>query len=154
MPFFSDYSLGFEEPRWLALLIVLPVFWWMSYYGWRLAGPRVSWPSLALRTLVVASIVLALAEVQVSRTSNRVNVFYLVDRSLSIAPDELDAATTFVNASMEARNQARGDRAGIIAFAREGAIETALSDDPTPLARRAETTLDPEHTNLAEHRFR
>lgn len=150
MPFLSDYSLGFEEPRWLALLFVLPVFWGMSVPGWRLSGARVRWPSLALRTLVVVGIVLALAEVQISRTSNRVNVFYLIDRSLSIAPDELDAATNFVNASMDERNQARGDRAGIIAFAREGAIETALAEDPTPLTRRAETALDPEHTNLAE----
>jgi Mg-chelatase subunit ChlD len=150
MPFLSDYSLGFEEPRWLALLFLLPMFWWMSFFAWRVSGSRAPWPALAFRSLVVTAIVLALAEVQIARTSNRVNVFYLVDRSLSVAPDELDAATRFVNASMDTRNRARGDRAGIIAFAREATIETALADDPTPLARRAETTLDPEHTNLAE----
>src|SRR5438046_2857961 len=84
MPFLSDYSLGFEEPRWLALLVLLPVFWSMSFYGWRLAGSRASWLALGFRSLVVTAIVLALAEVQIARTSNRINVFYLVDRSLSV----------------------------------------------------------------------
>jgi Mg-chelatase subunit ChlD len=144
------YNVTFNQPEWLILLALVPLAWWLGRRSLRAGGLMPGLAALAIRSLVLIGLVLAIAEVQISRVSSRVNVFYLVDRSLSISPEELDRAIDFVNASMESRDRKRGDRVGVIAFGRDPSLLASLVEDPPQLPKRTEADVDPEHTNLAD----
>ena len=79
-----SYHLTFSSPAYLAILLLLPMLWWYSFR--RLAGlGRVRrWMALLLRTLVVALLVMAAADLQIVRSNDHLTVIYLLDQSLSI----------------------------------------------------------------------
>lgn len=87
-------SLEFGRPAWLVLLAVLPWLWWASRKSLAGLGPFRARAALGLRMAVVTLLVLALAELRVSKTNETTTVLYLVDRSLSV-PQEVrpDSAT-------------------------------------------------------------
>lgn len=145
----SRLPIAFDEPLWLLLLALLPVLWWVGRQSLAGLGATRAGVALAVRSLVFVGIVLALAELQWVRTSDRVSVFYLIDRSLSIPPHEVDRAIEFVNASIALRDQARGDRAGVIVFGGEPAVEAPLDEHAHRASARLEAAVDPAHTNLA-----
>ena len=144
------YSLQFDAPWYLGLLALVPVLWWFSYR--RLAGlePIRRLAVLALRSTVLALLILALAEAQLVRTSDRLTVLYLLDQSLSIPVAQRQAMTQLVNQSI---HQYRGahpeDRAGVIVFGRNPAVEIPPLDYDVEMARATESLLDPDYTNLA-----
>ncbi|QDS87823.1 von Willebrand factor type A domain protein [Rosistilla ulvae] len=142
--------LGFEHPGYLALLILIPVFWLASYRGLALLGPVRRTFALLLRTLVAAAIVLALAGVQLVWTDDRMTVMYLLDQSESIPVAKRDAMLQYVIRNVAAqRNTARADRAGIIVFGKEAAVEIPPFDDDIPDLRRLESYLGrKDATNL------
>lgn len=118
------YQIDFERPAWLLLLLLVPVAW---YWGRRslsaLSGGRHAL-ALALRAAVIAGIALALAEVHVVRSSDRLAVIYVLDDSLSISPQQTRAALDYINRSRASyRDDKRGDVAGVIVFGRQPAVE-------------------------------
>jgi uncharacterized membrane protein/Mg-chelatase subunit ChlD len=143
------FQVAFDSPWYLVLLAALPLLWWaslhtLSSFGWMRRAI-----AIALRTLVFTLVVLALAEMQWVRTSNRLTVLYLLDQSLSVSQAQTDAMVDYVNRAIATqRDAAREDRAGVIVFGREAAIEIPPMDEEQRMPR-VETLVDREHTNLA-----
>jgi uncharacterized membrane protein/Mg-chelatase subunit ChlD len=144
------YSLQFDSPWFLGLLALIPAAWWFSYG--RLSGlePMRRFAVLAIRSTVLALLILALAEAQLVRTSDRLTVLYLLDQSLSIPPPLQRAMPQLVNQSIqEHRGTHPEDRVGVIVFGRNPAVEIPPLDYDVEMAKATESLLDPEHTDLA-----
>jgi len=143
-----DYHLTFQSPSYLLLLFVIPALWWWSYRRLASLGRWRRLVAIVLRTLILLLLVFALAEVQWVRSSNRLTVLYLLDQSLSIPQDRREAMIDYVNEVVE-RHLKHGDRAGVIVFGRDAAIEIPPLDQKIPIPGRIESPLNPENTNLA-----
>ena len=143
------YWLDFDRPAYLLLLAVVPIMWFWSRRSISALGRWRRWSALALRTLVLTGIVLALAEAHLVRSNDRLAVIYLLDQSLSISPEQGKAAIEFINKSrQEQRDRRRGDLAGVIVFGKQAAVELPPLDDDLPLVR-VESQVDSEFTDLA-----
>jgi len=143
-----DYRLTFAHPWYLLLLALLPVMWWYSFRRLAVLGPVRRWAALLLRTLVVLLFVAAIAGLQTVRISDKLTVIYVVDQSLSIPDAHREEMIGYVNASIERHREGR-DRAGVIVFGRDAAIEIPPFDDQVQVPGRFESEFNPEHTNLA-----
>ncbi len=141
--------VAFDSPWYLVLLAALPLLWWASFRTLSGLGSVRRLLAIALRSLVFVLLVLALAETQWVRSSDRLTVFYLVDQSLSISAAQTDEMVRFVNEAIrKQRDRSRQDRAGVIVFGGDSAIEIPPLDEDQQMPR-VETTVDREHTNLA-----
>ncbi len=89
--------VAFDSPWYLVLLAALPLLWWASFRTLSGLGSVRRLLAIALRSLVFVLLVLALAETQWVRSSDRLTVFYLVDQSLSISAAQTDEMVRFVN---------------------------------------------------------
>jgi Mg-chelatase subunit ChlD/uncharacterized membrane protein len=143
-----NYHLVFVAPAYLALLALAPVVWWVSYRRLAALGPWRRWVALFLRGAVLTLVVLALAEAQIVRTSDRLTVIYLLDQSLSIPAERRQAMTELVNAEIREHRKGK-DRVGVVVFGRDAAIEIPPFDDNVQLAQAIESIVDPEYTSLA-----
>jgi len=136
---------------WLLLaLAIVPWLWWVSRRSYSGLERGRRFLSLTLRAAVVLLLLAALAELQWVQRSDRVAVLYLLDRSLSVSPQAQQQSVEYVNRSIQQhRNAARGDKAGVIGFGTEAAVEApplaANLHVPDPL----EVRIDPGHTDLA-----
>ncbi len=144
-----NYRVEFESPWYLLLLAVLPLLWWLSYRSLAGLGTVRRLLAIALRSILLTLVILALAELQWVRTSDRLTVLYLLDQSLSIPAAQRAAMRQYVNEAVALHRQRPEDRAGVIVFGRDPAMEIPPLDDLVQLAESPETFLDPEHTNLA-----
>ena len=79
-----SYHATFLSPAYLALLLLLPLLWWHGYRRLAGLGGLRRWLALLFRTLVVALLVMAAADLQIVRTNDHLTVIYLLDQSLSI----------------------------------------------------------------------
>lgn len=141
--------LAFDSPWFLLLLAALPLLWWTSVRSLAGLGNVRRALAILLRSVIFTLLVLALAEVQWVRTSDRLTVIYLLDQSLSVSQAQSDAAIKYINESIRAhRDNNREDRAGVIIFGTEPAMELPPLDAPQVMPR-VETIVDREHTNLA-----
>jgi Mg-chelatase subunit ChlD len=142
-------SVAFDEPWYLLLLGLLPVVWWISRRSLAGMSRTRRWVALAARSLVVVLIVLALADVQLVRITERIATYFLLDQSLSLTHSQRTSALDYANAAVRAHRDSRaGDMAGVVIFGREALVESPLYDGPL-LSRDIETRVDSEHTNLA-----
>ena len=143
------HGLAFDSPWWLALLAGLPVLWAWSYRGLSGLGGWRRVAALTLRSLVYTLLVLALAEAQHRRVSDRVTVLYLLDQSLSVPEAQRDAMKSFVNASIRRhRRDDKQDRAGVVVFGRDAEVELPPIDVTYELPR-VESAIDRRATDLA-----
>ena len=143
-----SYHPTFAAPAYLAILLLLPALWWYSYR--RLAGlGRVRrWLALLLRTLVVALLAMAAADMQIVRSNDHLTVLYLLDHSLSIPQEKREAMIEYVKKEVHAHRR-NHDRAGVIVFGREAAIELPPFDDDLQIGKTIESLFDPQATNIA-----
>jgi uncharacterized membrane protein/Mg-chelatase subunit ChlD len=117
-------QIGFNRPEYLLLLLVLPVLWFWSFKSLAGLGKIRRVIILLLTSTVVTLLVAALAEIQLQQISDRVTVVYLLDQSESIPAFQREAMLKYVKLEVDKhRNSDRGDRAGLIVFGREPAIE-------------------------------
>ena len=145
-------DLVFDSPWWLLLLLLIPVLWVFSYKSLSGLGTTRRVMALAFRTIVFLLIVLALAEAQWRRTSEKMTVIYLLDQSESIPAEQRRAMLDYVIKEVSThRDVDREDRAGLIVFGRDAAIEVPPFEDDIQLAGKLETVLDlrKDATNLA-----
>ncbi|TWT52609.1 von Willebrand factor type A domain protein [Rubripirellula amarantea] len=144
------YRLGFDHPGYLWLLLAVPVLWWIGYSSLAALGKLRRVLALGFRTVVWTAIVMALAGVQLVRTSDRVTVMFLLDQSESIPQVKRQAMLDYVIRNVRRhRDRTREDRAGIIVFGRDAAIEIPPFDDDIPTLRRLESlTGRADATNL------
>lgn len=145
-------ELTFDSRWWLLLLLLIPVLWIASYKSLSGLGTYRRLAALGLRTIVFVLIVLALAEAQYLRTSDKMTVIYLLDQSESIPAPQRRAMLDYVIKEVSLHRDAdREDKAGLIVFGREAAIEVPPFEDDIQLAGKLETVLDlrKDATNLA-----
>lgn len=144
------FSISFQEPLWLLLLALVPVVWIVSR---RSMGALGGWRALLaniLRSLVLTGIIMALAGPQWNRFSENVSVAYLLDQSESIPAEYRDEMLRYVTKNVKRhRQEAKGDRAAVIVFGRDAAVEYPPVES-TPDGRNIETLVDPTATNLAD----
>ncbi|MFO0915604.1 MAG: VWA domain-containing protein [Pirellulales bacterium] len=149
----SSWRITFAEPYWLLLLLLLPLLWWFSLESLSGLGRYRRWIALALRSLCVLLIVLALAGAETQLTSDRVTVVYLLDQSESIPTTQREAMVSYVLREVEAhRDDQRRDRAAVVVFGRNASVEVAPLEGNLPiLYNQLESTADlrTDATNLA-----
>lgn len=151
MRFMLGIDIGFVHPWYLALLVLLPLVWGFSFHSLAGLGRYRRLFALAFRSAVFVLIVLALAEVQTLRTSDKLTVTYLLDQSASIPAAQRQAMLEYVRQAVARhRNAARADGAGVIVFGREAVIEVPpFDDDLPPLDPAGAPSLRTDATNLA-----
>lgn len=144
-----DYRIDFERPEYLLLLLLLlPLVWGMAWRPLTAIGRWRSAVALLLRTAMVLLLVGALAELRLVRKADSVSVLYLVDRSASVSPEQSAAVLDWINRDAAAGFRPGKDRWGVVAFARDAAIELPCASTPVGLAR-FETSVSRSDTNLA-----
>ena len=144
------YTIAFDSPGYLLLLLLLPLMWWFSFHSLSGLGSWRRWMVLSLRSLVLTVLVMALADVQLQRSSDQITVIYLLDQSLSIPTDQRQAMVEYVNDSVDDHyERVEDDRYAVIVFARDAAVEIPVVNANIPLPERIETVLDAEYTDLA-----
>ncbi len=145
-----NLEFGFDRPEFLWLLLVLPVFWVLSFSSLGSLGHGRRLTVLVLRTLVALLLILALSELQLQRVSDRITVIYLLDQSESIPLPVRELMRTYVIQEVRAhRDPRREDRAGVIVFGRDAAIEVPPYDDDIPDTGSFESLLERrDATNL------
>jgi uncharacterized membrane protein/Mg-chelatase subunit ChlD len=117
-----NFGLSFTNP-W-ALLIWPPLaiyFVWLSrrtLADLSLFRRRLS---LAMRLLVSALIVLAIAGTQLVRYNRDLAIMFVVDYSDSVAPDAKERAAKYIETSIKSRQA--GDKWGVVVFGRDAVIE-------------------------------
>ena len=137
------FGFAFDSPWFLLLLVLLPLLWVFSFKSLSGLGPYRRLFSLGLRSAVLLLLILSLAETQYERKSDKLTVMYLLDQSLSIPINQREAMLKYVveDARMH-RKAGREDRAGMIAFGREAAIEVPPFDDELATTGRIESLLE------------
>ena len=145
-----DYAILFLSPWWLLLGLLLPVLWWTSLRTLSGLSRARRWAAIVFRTVVMLAIIAALAEIQLKRTSDRLTVIYLLDQSMSIPEPQRRAMVDYVNREIrEHRDDDREDRAGVIVFGRDAAIEHPPYDDDIAISSAIESRIETDFTNLA-----
>src|SRR5947209_4268096 len=143
----GNLSITVGSPWWLVLLpLILPPLVLVSFRS--LAGLGVVRRLLAivLRAAVVTLIVLALADVQTVRRSDRLTTMFLVDASQSVPQESQGPALSYVSEASKKRR--KDDLAGVIVFGKGPRVETPPA--PSELNMLGiESTIDPEYTDLA-----
>jgi uncharacterized membrane protein/Mg-chelatase subunit ChlD len=144
----GGFWITFDRPWYLLLLALMPVLWWLGRHSLTGLGPVRRWTALALRSVVVTMLVLALAELQWVQRDKRLTVIYLLDQSLSIPLAQREEMIDYVNRAV-AQHRTGDDRAGVIVFGRDAQVEFPPLDERVQLDKRIESLLDREYTNLA-----
>lgn len=145
-------DIGFDSPWYLLLLGVLPLLWIFSFRTLAGLGRWRRWFAIGLRSFVYVLFVLALAELQILRTSEKLTVLYLLDQSQSIPADKRQAMLKYAIEEVSKHRRAeRGDQAGVIVFGGDAKIEIPPFDDNLPSIGRLESYFDlrTDATNLA-----
>jgi uncharacterized membrane protein len=147
----SDLEITFDSPWFLLLLGLVPLVWVWSFKGLSGLGSCRRIVALLLRTMVLLLLVLALANLQWLRKSDRMTVAFLLDQSDSIPVEDREAMVDYVVREVQLhRNRARRDKASVIVFGRSANIEVPPLDDDLPLVGRLESAgaLVTDATNL------
>jgi Mg-chelatase subunit ChlD len=140
-------SVDFDAPHYLLLLLLLPL---IALIGRRSLAALGSWRrrfTILLRVVVATLLIVALAEPNWQTIIHRLSVMFVVDASSSIYRGELDSALKYVSAAATTRDKTRGDRAGLVVFGRDPAVEIPPVDASWQVSK-LETSLDPRFTNL------
>lgn len=145
----SDFLKYFGQPWYLALLLLLPVLWVLSYRSLSGLGYWRRIAALVLRTAVMTAIILALAEFRIPQDRDRLAVIFLLDQSLSIPETKRAEMAEYVNLAIETHRKGN-DLAGVIVFGREAAVEVPPFDYDIQVPRQIESLLDPRYTNLED----
>jgi uncharacterized membrane protein len=159
-------SLSFIYPQALWLLALLPLLWAFTlaatpnlYRRARsgaseqrsaartaMAGARLLWPRLLLRSTILVALVLALAGTQLVRPVDDLTVVFLIDGSDSVSPAQREAAIDYINTALAERRD--NDQAAVVVFGRNALVEWA----PAELDALSRLTSAPiaSRTNIAE----
>ena len=136
----TGLNIGFDSPIYLLLLLLLPLIWMWSFKSLAGLGPYRRIFSLAFRTIVFTLLVLALANLQLRRTSETLTVIYLLDQSASIPTEQREAMVEVVLKDVQRnRQQKHDDKASVIVFGRQASIEVQPIDDDLPIFGRLES---------------
>ncbi len=143
-------TLSFIFPLALWLLLILPPIWLLAWLSRALTIGRIGWVRyatlLVLRSLMLTSLVLALAGAQVVRAVNDTAVVFLIDGSDSVSPALRERALAYVNTAMSAAGPR--DQAAVVVFGGSSAVERAPA--PASPLRRLSSAVLGSRTNIAD----
>jgi uncharacterized membrane protein len=142
----GNWSISFGNPWWLLLIpLVIPPLAWASYRSLAGLGPIRRALAILFRTAVITLIVLALAELQSVRRSDRLTTMFLIDASNSVPRDSQKAALSYVTEASKKRR--RDDMAGVVVFGKEPRVEVPPAPSELNLLG-IESTIDNENTDV------
>ena len=146
----GESIVGGESARSLLPWVVLPLLLVVAVETWlsrrRLGVPRRQWHlALAARAAIVVLAVLALADLGVHRSAERVATVFVLDASDSLGRGGQEDALQWVHDAL--REQPDGDLAGLVVFGGDAQLETTVRSE-VPLARPA-VRVDSSRTDLA-----
>lgn len=142
-------SFDFSDPSWLWLLTLVPLTWLMARRSLAGLTPLRWYMAVCLRSMVILLLVLALAGVRWRTTTNAMGVIFAMDASDSIpsTPSTVRRAmTAFVQDAIKTR--AGDDAVGVVAFARQAALEHPPTVD-MPANFRGNALLATDATDIA-----
>src|SRR4051794_6985024 len=143
----GNLSITVGNPWWLVLLpLILPPLVLVSFRSLAGLGTFRRLLAIGLRGTVVTLIVLALAELQTVRRSDRLTTMFLVDISQSVPRESQGPMLEYVTAASKKRR--KDDLAGAIVFGRDPRIEAPPAPTELNLMQGIESTIDPEYTDL------
>lgn len=91
----GNWSISFGNPGWLILIpLLLPPLVWISYRSLAGLGPLRRTLAILFRVLVISLIVLALADLQSVRRSDRLTTIFLIDASNSVPREAQKACSS------------------------------------------------------------
>lgn len=130
MPIWFD----FDKPAFLWLLLILPVWAWMTRRSLAAMGRTRRIVAVAVRSIVAAILILTLARVRVVRHTDDQAVIVVVDESSSIPKDQLDGAWKYIHDAAKKLRPTK-DKIGVVRFDGDAVIDQmptdALSDQHT-----------------------
>jgi len=115
-------GIRFEAPIWLLLLVPALLLTYVPHLAARRrmgAGRRRA--ALALRTVLLASLVFALAGIQLVLPVDRLATVFVVDLSDSVGASGREDALAFLRQTLDVMPD--GDQAGIVAFGKDALVE-------------------------------
>jgi uncharacterized membrane protein len=137
----------FGQPWWLILLpLILPPLVWMSFRSLAGLGGLRRALAILFRVGVITLIVLALADLQTVRRSDRLTTMFVVDASNSIPREQQKAALDYVTFASQKRR--KEDMAGVVVFGKGPRVEVPPAPSELNLMG-IESTIDPENTDIA-----
>src|SRR5437667_10266436 len=115
-------NFQFTNPAWLLLLLV-GVLWtvWLALKSDVQSSAWRRWAALAVRLVMVLALILAIAGLQWKRPQEGMNVFFLLDRSDSIPPEQQEAARLYLSKAAAMKKPI--DKAGVLAFGTGAAMD-------------------------------
>ena len=120
-------NFQFTNPAWLLLLLVaVPWTVWLTWKSDVQIGAWRRGTAFCLRLVVVLALILAIAGLQWKRPQEGMNVFFLLDRSDSIPPEQQEAARLYVSKAAQLKKPI--DKAGVLVFGTEAAIDTSPNE--------------------------
>ena len=141
-----SFPISFERPEWLWLMAAIPVIAVISVRS--LAGldrwRRVL--AVVMRSLVIVTLAIALAEIQYVKRNDHVAVMFVLDRSKSIPDDRRQAAQNYVKEVSVKANQ--DDRVGVIGFDGQTGVDLINSRGGASVYAFG-TALEPDRTDIA-----
>ncbi|MEM7405400.1 MAG: VWA domain-containing protein [Pseudomonadota bacterium] len=135
----------FTAPGWLWALLLLPLVVLARGRAEATLSPRRRWFGATVRCLAFAMLIVAMAGPVGERSSRLTDIIVLLDVSNSTHRTEQARALDFAN-TLIAR-QSREHRIGVVAFAREAAVEASLDTETLELEELT-TDLDADGSNL------
>lgn len=138
-------NIQFTAPYWLWAIIPGAVWViWLAIKSDAQLSPWRRWLVTSVRMVILICLVLALAGIQWKQPKEGLNVFFLLDRSQSVSPDQQERALKYVNET--AKGKTLSDRGGVIVFGAGASIETM----PNPVVElpQVQAVISPERTDL------
>ena len=142
-----EKPLVFTRPEWLLLVLLSPWFWWQFVSGMSgLRGTRAFLAQLT-RLAIFGLVAMVLAEPRAVRESDALNVIYALDVSDSIGGENVTEALRFIGET--AQKHPPRDKAGLIVFARNAAVELPPRTNKFPL-EKINSVVGKDATNIAK----
>jgi Mg-chelatase subunit ChlD len=115
--------LTFITPVALVLLALLPLMWAFALWTPRRVTPWRFWLGLALRSLMLAALVLGIAGTQLIQPVSTLTTVFLIDNSDSVAPAQRQRAIAYVDQALQTMPSA--DKAAVVVFGANPLVERA-----------------------------
>lgn len=143
----NNLSVAFGRPWFLVLFpLVLPPLVLFSYKSLSGLGKVRRFVAIAFRATVVSLIVLALAELQSVRTTERLTTMFLLDVSESIPRDKQVEAMQFVTEASKKRR--KDDLSAVVVFGRNPLVESPPAPVESNLSMGIESLVDRQYTDI------
>jgi len=139
-------NFQFTNPGWLLLLLVaVPWTVWLTLKSDVQISAWRRWTAFGLRMVIVLALILAMAGLQWKQPQEGMNAYFLLDRSDSIPPEQQEAARLYV--SKAAAQKKPIDRAGVLAFGTDAAIDTSPNEKVGD--QKIQAVVSSERTDIA-----